>query len=90
VRLIARLNHWLLRMDYDLGRLNERVWEPNVANWALSSLPKCISATAVQRVLDECDRQTAVGRRNYAVLLLLARLGMRGGEVLRLNLEDID
>ena len=63
---------------------------PNVANWALSSLPKYISAEAVQRVLDECDRQTAVGRRNYAVLLLLARLGMRGGEVIRLNLEDID
>jgi site-specific recombinase XerD len=63
---------------------------PNVANWALSSLPKYISAGAVQRVLDECDRQTVVGRRNYAMLLLLARLGMRGGEVLRLNLEDID
>ena len=63
---------------------------PNVANWALSSLPKYIPAGAVQRVLDQCDRQTAVGRRNYAVLLLLARLGMRGGEVLRLNLEDID
>jgi site-specific recombinase XerD len=63
---------------------------PKVANWALSSLPKYISAGAVQRVLDQCDRQTAVGRRNHAVLLLLARLGMRGGEVLRLNLEDID
>jgi site-specific recombinase XerD len=63
---------------------------PNVANWALSSLPKYISAGAVERVLDGCDRQTAVGRRNYALLLLLARLGMRGCEVLRLNLEDID
>lgn len=63
---------------------------PNVANWALSRLPKYISADAVQRVLDECDRQTALGRRNYAVLLLLARLGLRGGEVIRLNLEDID
>jgi integrase len=56
----------------------------------LSSLPKYISAGAVQRVLDGCDRQTAVGRRNYALLLLLAKLGMRGCEVLRLNLEDID
>jgi site-specific recombinase XerD len=63
---------------------------PKVANWALSSLPKYIAAEAVQRVLDQCDRQTAVGRRTYAVLLLLARLGLRGGEVLRLNLEDID
>ena len=57
---------------------------PKVANWALSSLPKYISAEAVQRVLDQCDRQTAVGRRDYAVLLLLARLGMRSGEVLSL------
>ena len=63
---------------------------PTVANWPLSNLPKYISAEAVQRVLDECDRETAIGRRNYAVLLLLARLGMRGGEVVRLNLEDID
>jgi len=57
---------------------------PKVANWALSSLPKYISAGAVQRVLDQCDRQTAVGRRNYAVLLLLARLGIRGGSVILL------
>ena len=63
---------------------------PTVANWPLSNLPKYISAEAVQRVLDECNRETAIGRRNYAVLLLLARLGMRGGEVVRLNLEDID
>jgi integrase len=63
---------------------------PNVANWALSNLPKYISAGAVQRAWDQCDRQTAVGRRNYAVLLLLARLGMRAGDVLHLNLGDID
>jgi site-specific recombinase XerD len=37
---------------------------PNVANWALSSLPKHISVGEVQRVLHECDRQTVVGRRN--------------------------
>jgi integrase len=63
---------------------------PTVAHWALSTLPKYISAEAVQRVLDKCDQQTSVGRRDYAVLMLLARLGMRGGEVLRLELEDID
>jgi len=63
---------------------------PTVAGWALSTLPKYIDADAVQRVLDRCDRQTSVGRRDYAVLLLLARLGLRGGEVLRLELEDID
>ena len=89
--LVAALRSFFRFLHYQ-GEI-ETDWAPalpNVANWALSSLPKYISADAVQRVLDECDRQTAVGRRNYAVLLLLARLGMRGGEVIRLNLEDID
>jgi integrase len=36
------------------------------------------------------DRKTSLGRRNYAILLLLARLGLRAGEVVRLNLEDLD
>jgi site-specific recombinase XerD len=40
--------------------------------------------------LDSCDRNTAIGKRNYAILLLLARLGLRAGEVVTLTLEDID
>ena len=44
----------------------------------------------MRQVLDHCDRSTSVGRRDYAILLLLARLGLRAGEVVRLNLEDID
>jgi site-specific recombinase XerD len=63
---------------------------PAVPRWSLSVLPKFLSAEAVKRVLDGCDRHTAVGRRNYAILLLLARLGLRAGEVVGLNLEDID
>jgi site-specific recombinase XerD len=63
---------------------------PNVPHWTLASLPKYLSSDAVQRVLSRCDRGTSLGRRNFAILLLLARLGLRGGEVLRLNLEDID
>ncbi len=63
---------------------------PRVAQWSLSSLPKHLPAAAVQRVLDSCDLETSIGRRNYAILLLLARLGLRAGEVVRLNLEDID
>jgi site-specific recombinase XerD len=63
---------------------------PRVAQWSLSSLPKHLPAAAVQRVLDSCDLETSTGRRNYAILLLLARLGLRAGEVVRLNLEDID
>jgi site-specific recombinase XerD len=63
---------------------------PAVPRWSFSSIPKFLSADSVKRVLDGCDRQTSVGRRDYAILLLLARLGLRAGEVARLNLEDID
>ncbi len=63
---------------------------PSVAIWKKADLPKHLSAGAVQKVLDGCDRTTAGGRRNYAILLLLARLGLRAGEVIALRLEDID
>jgi site-specific recombinase XerD len=63
---------------------------PKVALWSLSSLPKHIPAAAVQRVLDSCDLETSMSRRNYAILLLLSRLGLRAAEVVGLNLEDID
>jgi len=41
-------------------------------------------------VLRHCDRSTALGRRDYAILLLLARLGLRAGEIVKLRLEDMD
>src|SRR5437879_431748 len=61
---------------------------PTVANWRLSTVPKYLTAEEVKRVLQTCDRRTATGRRDYAVLLLLARLGLRAGEVVALRLED--
>lgn len=63
---------------------------PSVARWSLSELPKFLEPGDVQRVLDHCNRQTAVGMRDYAILLLLARLGLRSSEVALLNLEDIN
>jgi site-specific recombinase XerD len=63
---------------------------PSVADWRLSTVPKYISQEDVERVLGVCDRTTVVGRRNYAMLVLLARLGLRAGEVVRLELDDID
>jgi integrase len=63
---------------------------PSVASWPRSDLPKHLPAEAVQAVLDSCDLTTIVGRRDYAILLLLARLGLRAGEVVTLQLEDID
>jgi site-specific recombinase XerD len=63
---------------------------PAVASWAFSALPKFLLPEQVEQVLDHCDRAGIAGRRNYAILLLLARLGLRAGEVVALTLEDID
>lgn len=63
---------------------------PTVAGWSMASLPKALSSGEVQRLLAHCDRHTAVGRRNWAILLLLARLGLRAGEIVGLAFEDLD
>ena len=63
---------------------------PTIATWSLSTVPKFLPAAQIQQILDACDRDTAVGKRNYAILLLLARLGLRAGEVVALTLTDID
>jgi site-specific recombinase XerD len=55
-----------------------------------SLLPKGIGPAEAEALLNTCDRSTAIGRRDRAVLLVLLRLGLRGGEVARLRLEDID
>lgn len=63
---------------------------PSVATWSLATTPKSLPVGTVQRVLDQQNRTTPLGRRNYVIMLMLARLGLRAGEVVRLNLEDID
>jgi site-specific recombinase XerD len=63
---------------------------PSVANWWLSTVPKSLPHADVVRVLKSCDRKTALGQRDYAILLLLARLGLRASEVGLLALDDID
>ncbi len=63
---------------------------PTVANWSMASIPREISVEHVQAVLASCNRQTAVGCRDYAILLLLARLGLRASEIVALTLEDIN
>jgi site-specific recombinase XerD len=63
---------------------------PTVASWKLTSLPRRLDATAVAAVVDGCDRDTQGGRREYAIVLMLARLGLRVAEVAALTLDDID
>ncbi len=63
---------------------------PTVAAWRLSDVPKYIKAEEVESLLESCNRTTSVGRRNYAILLLIARLGLRAGEIVALELGDIN
>lgn len=63
---------------------------PSVAGWRLSGLPKGLEPGQLRRLLAGCDRRTPTGLRDYAIMLLLARLGLRAGEVARLGLDDID
>lgn len=63
---------------------------PSVAGWRLAGLPRGLEAGQVRRLLASCDRRTAVGRRDFAIITLLVRLGLRRGEVARLELGDID
>jgi len=63
---------------------------PSIRRWKLASLPTYLSAAQVEKVLGGCDRATAMGRRDYAILMMLAKLGLRAGEVASLTLDDID
>lgn len=63
---------------------------PTVANWSVAGIPRSISPTQVHHLLDGCDRQNATGRRDYAMLLLISRLGLRASEVVNLTLDDMD
>ena len=63
---------------------------PTVPNWRLSVLPKFMKAEDVDYLLQSVDRNTPQGQRDYAILLLLARLGLRAAEVVALSLDDLD
>ncbi len=63
---------------------------PGVAGRRQSSLPRGLAPTQVDRLLASCDQRRVVGRRDYAILALLVRLGLRAGEVAGLQLDDVD
>ena len=63
---------------------------PRVASWPMTSLPRAIATDQTQKLLMSVDRTAPVGRRDYAILLLLARLGLRAGAIVFLTLEDLD
>jgi integrase/recombinase XerD len=63
---------------------------PTVRTWRHAALPRAVSAEAIERVLAAADSTSAYGLRERAIALLLARLGLRASEVIRLRIEDID
>ena len=63
---------------------------PSIRRWKLASLPTYLSTAQIQKVLDGCDRTTVMGRRDYAILMMLAKLGLRADEVATLTLDDVD
>jgi integrase len=63
---------------------------PAAAGWRRQTVARVLRATDVAGLLGSCDRRTAGGRRDYAILVLLVRLGLRAGEVAALTVDDVD
>lgn len=90
-RMCWTLRSFLRYLRYkDLISIDLASAVPSVRTWRFASLPRYLARGEVQKVLDAIDRSTSLGRRDYAVLLLLARLGLRASEVATLCLQDID
>ena len=91
VRLLATSLRSFLRFLHVEGEIRHNLTAaiPTVRKWSHPGIPKKLTSEEVDRVLAAPDRSTATGRRDYAVLLLLAKLGLRSSEVLSLELGDI-
>jgi len=90
-RMVTALR-WFLGFIYVEGLTGQPLAQsvPSPAGWTLTGLPKALPADKVAALLASCDRGYATGRRDLAILTLLARLGLRAGEVAALRLDDID
>jgi site-specific recombinase XerD len=92
----GRVMCWSLRAFFrylhhkGLNRLPLAGCVPSIRRWKLAYLPTYLSAEQVQKALDSCDRATVIGCRNYAILMMLAKLGLRANEIVTLTLDDID
>jgi integrase/recombinase XerD len=91
-RLLAMALRSFLRFLFNSGETDRDLSRaiPTVRKWRQAEVPAFLSSDDVERVLSRTDRSTPCGRRDHAVLLLLARLGLRAGEVVKLELDDIN
>lgn len=91
-KLVATALRSLLRYLFLAGHVRCQLAGavPAVAHWGAGSLPRALPPRAVTALLASCDETTLAGRRDRAILVLLARLGLRAGEVAALELDDLD
>ena len=91
VRLLATSLRSFLRFLYAHGEIRHDLTAaiPTVRRWAQPGVPRKLTAGEVDQILSAPDRTTLTGRRDFAILLLLAKLGLRSSEVLSLELRDI-
>jgi len=91
VRLLATSLRSFLRFLHAQDEIPEDLTAaiPTVRRWAQPDIPKKLTPAEVKQVLQAPDRDTSTGRRDFAILLLLARLGLRSSEILSIELGDI-
>ena len=85
LRSLLRFLYWDRIVEVDLGLAMSPV-----AGWRDTGMPQSILPVEVRALLDGCDRSGVGGRRDFAILTLIARLGLRSCEVARLELADLD
>ncbi len=90
-RIVTALRS-LLRFAHVAGLIDRPLADgvPSPAGWTLTSLPKGLDPAQVAALLAGCDRSTATGCRDFAILTLLVRLGLRAGEIATLRLDEVD
>jgi site-specific recombinase XerD len=90
-KVITTVVRSFLRYLYVTGqvKVDLRGAVPAIAGWRLAGLPKALARHDVDLLLQGCDQRTSMGKRDFAILLLLARLGLRACEVRALSLDDI-
>ncbi|MFP3534203.1 integrase, partial [Burkholderia sp. SIMBA_042] len=79
--------HFLFLRGDTVRDLYESV--PSVRKWRQSTVPMFLTPEQQEALIASADRSTPTGRRDYAILLLLARLGLRAGEIVAMQLDDI-
>ena len=91
VRLLATSLRSFLRFLHAHGEIRQDLTAaiPTVRRWAQAGVPRKLTTEEVDRILSAPDRTTLTGRRDLAILLLLAKLGLRSSEVLSLELRDV-